>query len=72
MERAWMIIAGLCLVAATFFLWRENLDAVVVAATLSAVAWFLGLRDRLRKTIVAADKENEAQDIDESGDNHDD
>lgn len=64
MERAWMIIAGLCLAAAVVFLWRGNLDAVIVAATLSAVAWFMGLRDRLRKSIIPPDETagNEAED----------
>jgi hypothetical protein len=60
MERAWIIISGLCLIAAAAFLWRANLDAAFVAATLGVVAWFLSLRHRLRKTITdAQDAEND-------------
>lgn len=52
MERAWSILAVLCLIAAALLLWRDHLDAAFVVAALGAVAWFLGYRDRLRKTIV--------------------
>jgi hypothetical protein len=54
MERAWVVVSGLCLVVAAVFLWRADLDGAFVAATLGLVAWFLGLRDRLRKTIITA------------------
>jgi hypothetical protein len=56
MERAWIIISGLCLVAAAAFMWRSHLDAAFVAAVLGCVAWFLGLRTRLRKTIITAEE----------------
>ena len=54
MERAWIIVSGVCLIVAAAFLWRANLDVAFVAATLGVVAWFLNLRDRLRKTMIAA------------------
>lgn len=50
MERIWIIISILCLIVAAFFwLGRGNLDAAFVAATLGLVAWFLSLRNRLRR-----------------------
>lgn len=54
MERAWIIVSGLCLIVAAAFLWRANFDVAFVAATLGVVAWFLSIRDRLRKTMIAA------------------
>ena len=59
-ERTWTIIAGICLIVAAVFLLRDNINVAFVAATLGIVAWFLGLRDRLRKNIVAgSDKTQE-------------
>ena len=54
MERVWIIVSVLCLIVAAAFLWRANIDVAFVAATLGVVAWFLCIRDRLRKTVVAA------------------
>jgi hypothetical protein len=53
-ERAWIIVSGLCLIVATAFLWRANFDAAFVAATFGVVAWFLSIRERLRKTMITA------------------
>ena len=58
-ERTWTIIACLCLIVAAAFLLRDNINVAFVAATLGLVAWFLGLRERLRKGIVT--ERNEAQ-----------
>jgi hypothetical protein len=74
MERAWIIISGLCLVVAAFFVWRSNLDGAFVAATLGVVAWFLNLRQRLRKTIIEDEEEEHAIDEEhtDSGDRDED
>ncbi len=48
MERTWIIASALCLLVATAFYLRGNIDATFVAATLGAVAWFISLRIRLR------------------------
>lgn len=63
MERVWIIVSGLCLIAAGVFVWRAHLDAAFVTATLGCLAWFLSLRQRLRKTIITA----EEHPIDEEG-----
>lgn len=60
MERIWTIIAGLGGVVAAAFLLLDNTNVAFVAATLGLVAWFLSLRDRLRKSIpVTGDAEDE-------------
>lgn len=69
-ERTWTIIAGLCLIVAAAFLLLDNINAAFVAATLGLVAWFLGLRDRLGKTIIAdsskaQEEQNTGRDQDE-------
>jgi uncharacterized membrane protein len=59
-ERAWLIVAGACMiVAAIALLWRWNVEVAFVAATLGIVCWFLNLRNRLKKTIVNEVEENE-------------
>ncbi|MDX6693425.1 MAG: hypothetical protein QOF02_1028 [Blastocatellia bacterium] len=74
MERLWLIVSMLCVMAAALLLWRAQVDeaygrAAFVAGALGAVAWFLRLRAQLRKTIppainMPADdaEENDAQD----------
>ena len=54
-ERVWRGVVGMCLVAATFFLWNDQLDAAFVVATLGAVAWFMPLRNRLHRSSIEAD-----------------
>jgi len=54
MERVWTILAALSLLIAAILLLRDNMTAAFVAATLGVVGWFMGLRDRLRKTVVTA------------------
>ncbi len=61
MERIWIIIAGLGVVVAALFLWQSNMTVAFVAATLGVVAWFLSLRDRLRKTILPKEEEAEEE-----------
>ena len=56
MERVWLTLASLCLIAAALFLWRALSDeaymsGAFVAATLGVVAWFLRVRTQLRKTL---------------------
>jgi hypothetical protein len=56
MERVWIAISILCLIAAAFFwLGRGNLDRAFVAAALGLVAWFLSLRNRLRSSNIERD-----------------
>lgn len=72
MERAWMIISGLCLIVSALFAWRSNLDAAFVTAALGCVAWIINLRQRLRKTIIAAEEPAIDEDKSDSGDQDED
>ena len=54
-ERIFTILSGLLLLVALVFLWRNNLSAAFVIATLGVVAWFLGYRAQLRAKIGAAE-----------------
>ena len=60
-----MILAILLLIVAAVFLWRGNLSAAFVIATLGAVAWFLSYRSKLRVN-VAIDREDDV--VDEESD----
>ena len=61
-ERIWIIIAALLAAAAGVLLWRNNMPAVFVTATLGAVAWFLSYRTQMRAKIDAAEQESNEQD----------
>ena len=67
-ERVWIIAAGILLVIAAGFLWRNNLSAAFVIATLGACAWFLGYRAQLRSKT----KQPEDSDADDSEYNDED
>jgi hypothetical protein len=53
----WMILAGVCIVAAAFFLLRGDLNTAFVIAALGIVAWFLNYRIQMKAIITAADLE---------------
>ena len=62
-ERLFTIFSGALLLVALVLLWRNNLSAAFVIATLGVVAWFLSYRARLRVKIPVeapnqADNEN--------------
>lgn len=52
-QRVFTIIAGLFLLAAAVLLWRNNLTAAFVTATLGIVAWFLNFRAQTRTRVAA-------------------
>ena len=53
----WMILSGICILAAAFFLLRGELNTAFVIATLGIVAWFLNYRIQLKSIVDAADRE---------------
>lgn len=67
-ERIWTIVAALFAVAAGVLLWRNNLPAAFVTATLGAVAWFLSYRVQLHAKVVAAEEMSNEQETDEESD----
>ena len=59
-ERIWIMLSGILLVSAAFFVWRNNFSAAFVSATLGACAWFLSYRGEMKKKIANDDEaENE-------------
>ena len=53
LERTFAIVSGLLLLVALVLLWRNNLSAAFVIATLGVAAWFLSYRAQLRAKIAA-------------------
>lgn len=60
-ERVWIIVAGLFVIVAAVFLWRNNLSAGFVTAALGAVAWFLSYRSQLRTKAASEPDSGEPQ-----------
>ena len=52
-----MIVSGICIVTAGFFLLRGELNTAFVLATLGIVAWFLNYRIQMKAITTAADQE---------------
>jgi hypothetical protein len=52
-----MILAGIGIVVAGFFLVRRDFDTVFVIAALGMVAWFLNYRAQMKQITAAADLE---------------
>ena len=63
-ERILTIVSALLLLTASVLLWRDNLSAAFVTATLGIVAWFLGYRAQLRAKIAAETPVNTDEDDD--------
>jgi hypothetical protein len=65
LARIFTIVSGLLLLTALIFLWRNNLSAAFVSATLGVVAWFLSYRAQLRAKIAAEAPIEKDDEIDE-------
>jgi len=48
-ERLWLVAAAALLIAAAVLLYLAHTDAAFVTATLGVCAWFLNVRDRLKR-----------------------
>ena len=59
-----MILAGICIVVAAFFLLRRDFNTAFVIAALGMVAWFLNYRIQMRDVIAAAELQ-QTRDLDE-------
>ena len=69
-ERIWIIVAVIMVIVAAAFLWRNNMSAAFVTATLGAVAWFLSYRAQIRARLAATEKESSEPKINEDSDEH--
>ena len=61
MKLLWMIVSGICIVTAGFFLLRGELNTAFVVATIGIVAWFLNYRIQMKAITTAADLERRNQ-----------
>lgn len=59
MKKFWLIVAGLCGVAAVVFVLRADYDKAFIAAALGAVAWFLNYRSQLVANRADDDEEDQ-------------
>jgi len=66
-----MIISGICIVTAGFFLLRGELNRAFVVATLGIVAWFLNYRIQMKAITTAADLEQRNQEEVKDGEDSD-
>ena len=55
----WLILAGICIIAAAAFLLRGQFDAAFVAAVIGLVSWFLNYRAQVTQSL-AADEQQES------------
>lgn len=67
-----MIVAGVCIVVAAFFMLRGDLNTAFVIAALGMVAWFLNYRIHMKAIVTAADMEQSEREEIEDGDDSDD
>lgn len=65
MKIFWLILAGVGIVVAAFFLWRHDFDKAFVVAALGMVAWLLNYRARMREIVAVADLADENNENDE-------
>ena len=70
MKTFWIVVSGLCGIAAVVFIVKQDYDKAFIAAALGAVAWFLSYRVRLREKF--RDRDLPDEDEDEQSDEEDD
>lgn len=68
MKIFWLIIAGICIIAAAFFLLRRDFNAAFVVAAIGVVSWFLNYRIQMKEITTAVDleEEHEGEDLHEN------
>ena len=67
-ERIWIMLAAVMVVVAGALLWRNNVSAAFVTATMGAVAWFLSYRVQIRTKIAATEGDPREQETNETSD----
>ena len=67
MKAVWMIVAGICIAVAAFFLVRRDFNTAFVVAALGMIFWFLNYRAQMKEVIAAADAEDDkGEELDEN------
>ena len=62
MKTFWIVVSGLCGIAAVVFIVEQDYDKAFIATALGAVAWFLSYRVRLREKFRDRDLTDEDED----------
>ena len=57
MKLFWIIISGVAMTVAAYFLWRRDLDRAFIIAAIGLVAWFLNYRMQMKAVALIADVE---------------
>lgn len=57
MKSFWLIVVGVCGLAAAYFAFKSDFDKVFIAATLGAVAWFLSYREIIKSRLNDEEEE---------------
>lgn len=57
MDRLFGLASFLCFAAAVGFWWTNHLSTMFVVAAVGGIFWVLSIRVRMRRIVVAADKE---------------
>ncbi len=58
MKIFWMIVAGVCIAVAAFYMLRRDFNTAFVVAALGMIFWFLNYRAQMKEVIAAADAAN--------------
>ena len=53
-----MIVAGICIAVAAFFMVRRDFNTAFVVAALGMISWFLNYRAQMKEVIAAADAQD--------------
>ena len=61
MKVFWMIVAGVCIAVAAFFMVRRDFNTAFVVAALGMIFWFLNYRAQMKEVIAAADAEDDKE-----------
>lgn len=74
MKLFWMVLAGIGIVVAAFFLLRRDFNTAFVIAALGMVAWFLNYRAQMKEITAAADLDDknnrdEVENVEDQNDN---
>lgn len=69
-----MVLAGIGIVVAAFFLLRRDFNTAFVIAALGMVAWFLNYRAQMKEITAAADQDDknnrdEVENVEDQNDN---
>ena len=67
MKTFWMIVAGICIAVAAFYMLRGDFNTAFVVAALGMIFWFLNYRAQMKEVIAAADvEESKGEDSNEN------